>query len=107
MLGNLWVLYNPHVQRGYPDTLPPVSVCKKAGKRKGDGMNGMDPDAMTPEDRLHEIGVILARAVIRRRNRLQSSKSNGLQSYSLDFREASRLPAHGKNKEKRPCKMTC
>jgi len=70
-------------------------------------MNGLDPDQMTPEERLGEIGVILAQALIRRKKRIQSSKTNDLREYSLDFREKSRLPAHGKNKEIRPCKMTC
>ncbi len=70
-------------------------------------MNGLDPDQMTPEERLDEIGMILAQALIRRKKRIQSSKTNELREYSLDFREKSRLPAHGKNKEKRPCKMTC
>ena len=70
-------------------------------------MNGLDPDLMTPEERMDEIGVILGQAVIRRRKRIQSSKTNELSDYSLDFREKSRIPAHGKNKEKKPCKMTC
>lgn len=70
-------------------------------------MNGLNPDQMTPEERLSEIGVILAQALIRRKKRIQSSKTNELIEYSLDFREKSRLPAYGKTKEKRPCKMTC
>lgn len=70
-------------------------------------MNGLDPELMTPEERMDEIGMILGRAVIRRRKRIQSSKTNDLREYSLDFREKTRLPAHGKNKEKRPCKMMC
>jgi len=70
-------------------------------------MNGLNPDQMVPEERLDEVGVILAQALIRRKKRIQSSKTNELREYSLDFREKSRLPAHGKNKEKRPCKMTC
>ena len=67
-------------------------------------MNGLDPGLMTPEERMDEIGVILGQAVIRRRKRVQSSKTNGLSDYSLDLREKSRIPAHGKNKEKNHAK---
>lgn len=61
-------------------------------------MNGLDPNLMTPGERMDEIGLLLNRGLSRYRKRINSSESNELRDYSLDFRENGRIPAHGRTK---------
>lgn len=63
-------------------------------------MNGLSPDAMSAEERLDEISLLLCRAIIRRRQRILADKTRDLSTNSLDFGESSRIPVARKTKER-------
>ena len=47
--------------------------------------NPLNPDLMTPAERLGEIAKILAAGLLRLRQREKSSNGNGLRDFRLDF----------------------
>lgn len=57
-------------------------------------MNGLDSEAMSAHERMAEISLILARGIVRRRQKL---KTKDMRDYSLDLEEAGSL--HGLNRK--------
>lgn len=58
-------------------------------------MNRLDPNLMTADERMNEVGLILSRGIARR---LQKLKPTDQRDYSLDFREPGSI--HGQNQQK-------
>ncbi|MGD9650272.1 MAG: hypothetical protein AB7G80_02220 [Dongiaceae bacterium] len=60
-------------------------------------MSRLDPNLMTADERLSEIGLILSRGIARRQQKLKSSQTKDMRDYSLDFPPAGSI--HAKNRE--------
>ena len=58
-------------------------------------INALDPDRMTPDERLDEMADILAAGVLRLKKRRSSSNSNDLREVCLDFNANQSM--HGQN----------
>jgi hypothetical protein len=62
-------------------------------------MHRLDPNLMTADERIGEVGLILSRAIARRAEKLKSENTKDMRDYSLDLEAAGSI--HGqKRKEK-------
>ncbi len=66
-------------------------------------MNGLDPNTMSAHERMAEIGLIFARGVIRRRQKL---KNEDMRDYSLDLEAAGSLHGQKRKEKNNQCKTT-
>lgn len=48
-------------------------------------MHGLEPNLMTADERIGEVGLILSRGIARRIEKLKSEKSKDERDYSLDL----------------------
>lgn len=64
-------------------------------------MNRLDPNLMTADERMCEVGLILSRGIIRR---LQKLKTADKRDYSLDFRESGSIHGQNQKEENSQCK---
>lgn len=62
-------------------------------------MHRLEPNLMTADERIGEIGLILGRAITRRAEKLKSDKIKDMRDYSLDLEAAGSI--HGKNREEK------
>jgi hypothetical protein len=60
-------------------------------------MRGLEPNLMTAEERIGEVGLILSRAITRRAEKLESQKIKDMRDYSLDLEAAGSI--HGQKRK--------
>ncbi len=60
-------------------------------------MYRLEPNLMTADERIGEVGLILSRAIARRAEKLKSDKTKDIRDYSLDLEAAGSI--HGQKRK--------
>ncbi len=69
-------------------------------------MSRLDPNMMTADERVGEVGLILSRGVARRLQKLKSSQINDMRDYSLDLEATGSIHGQKRKEQNNQCKTT-